>query len=725
MRVFVLFDNERHCLDVHSGQTVGEMKQILRRKFDLDTVQNEDDENDLVMVIRFAGGALLDDWIYSDLNIPSGVTLKCELVENVKSYLNVFCVYSGETLKFTDHFSVYETKISELRTMITDKTGLHVSVFRLVTPEDRVEMFDCNYLKDYNVGFGDTVRLETWDGWANFLKAATRGHLTPTLKHMVSLNDDPLVAKYQLRVCLFIAAHYGYHQLAALLMKSGARSDEPVGEHPVREWCNKDIHVDHLKTPVHQAAQRGNLNCLRQFIHHNYACILVRDGNSLTPCNIARRFKQTECFKLLIAEQFRSRSMDGLTITLYAKIKKWSERAKDRALIFHKHNPSPLLLAMEKRTYRRAAVGQKVYVDGYGKRLQTSASKIEFSLVKSDAKPKKSLVAEAGELDINSKTHRLIKASHSNNEIHHDNQLFLKEKPEFEDYEGFSDSSGERLSQNSSKMQIMSRNSSDLLPAVNEPNGCHGKTSKQETAEYQHNKITKLPKHNRSQYNSYRWKEPTKNDNKLIDNSNILSEARSSIKTTVLNGSGSCFLQNNKSNGDLTDIDKKDNIDTDNNRFFVTETILDMKEKPSKTPNSWLSEDIKSDENNKRPKMPPINSLRAIHSPESLTQHHHYKQFKSKDSSEKRKSEDNIGRKTDVLSPRGGVRKRTMSEDPALHSTAIYRHVTGLDIRESARASLEVATTFNKMSWLQQVQLAIDLNKNTFKRSVFPSKTTK
>lgn len=727
MRVFVLFNGERHCLDVQSGQTVGEMKQMLRRKFDLDTVQNEDKENDLVMIIRFAGGSLLDDWIYSDLNIASGVTLKCELVENVKSYLNVYCVYSGETLKFTEMFPVFDTKVSDLRSMIMDKTGLHVSVFRLVTQHDEVEMFDCHYLKDYNINIGDTLRLETWDGWANFLKAATRGHLTPTLKYMVSLNEDPLVAKYQLRVALFIAAHYGYHQLAALLLKSGARSDEPVGEHPIREWCNRDIHFDHLKTPVHQAAQNGSLVCLRQFVHHNYACILVKDGNGLTPCNIARRFKQTECFKLLIAEQFRSRSMDGLTITLYAKIKKWSERAKDRALVFHKHNPSPLLLAMEKRTYRKAAVGQKVYVDGYGKRLQTSASKIEFSLVQSDARKKSS---QTGESEINSKAYKPITGSQLNTESRNENLLFLKEKSAFEDFEGPSESSDERNAQNRSKTQLTSRNSTESLPAVSESR-CHGAISKQETMENNQLHIINLKQKNkqkRIKHNSYRWKDSTENDEKSTEKNPSPTEHRLSIKTPVLNGSASHIHNNNNENYNPRlpepDQPRKDAVDVE--RVFVTETLLDIKDKPTiKTTNSWIPDREEGSRNESQtPRMPPIHPIRAVQSPESLNIQHNYKKLISRDNSDKRRSEDNVVRKSEGLK-RGSVRKRTMSEDPALHSTALYRHVTGLGIRESARASLEVATTFNKMSWLQQVQLAIDLNKNTFKRSIFPSKTAK
>ncbi|EDO35529.1 predicted protein, partial [Nematostella vectensis] len=185
MRVVILFHGFRHCLDVSPTQTVADMKQLLRKKFDLDTVQNEETENDIFLSLNYAGGVLEDDWIFADIGIPPGVTLRCELIQNTKSYLNVHCAYSGEIVKFTEPMSLFDTTVGDLKTMVTNKTGLHVSVFRLVIPEGK-EMFDCNLLKDYNISTGDTIRLETWNGWADFLKAATKGQLTPTLKHMLS-----------------------------------------------------------------------------------------------------------------------------------------------------------------------------------------------------------------------------------------------------------------------------------------------------------------------------------------------------------------------------------------------------------------------------------------------------------------------------------------------------------------------------------------------------------
>lgn len=728
MRVFILFKEERYCIDVEHRQTVGEIKQVLRRKFDLDAVQNEENENDMQMSLQFAGGSLEDDWIFTDLSIPSGVTLRCELVENVKSYLNVFVVYSGDMVKFTDPFSVWETRVSELRTMIMDKTGLHVSVFRLISPEGK-EMFDCNILNDYNISVGDVIRLETWDGWASFLKAATKGHLTPTLKHMISMGDDPLTAKYQLRVALFIAAHFGYPQLIAVLMKSGARSDEPVGEHPIREWCNGDVHVDHLKTPVHEAAQQGHLNCLRQFIHHNYACILAKDGNGLTPCNIARRYKQTECFKLLIAEQFRSRSIEGLTITLYAKIKKWSERARDRAVVFHKHNPSPLLLAMEKRSYRKAAVGQKVYVDGFGRRLQTSASKLELSLVHNDYKK---VLVEAGAMETNTKTLKAIKSPNVQADDLLNGKSVVREENEKKCNELHDRVVTDHMKHSK---QLSTRNAVETLPAVCE-SCCHGKIVKQDSVRETslNTKKKKKPK----QYESYRWKESNlesletvNNEEKLDENLVLLTETSPNprrLSMPVINGNTNRLQCDSNSNYKRLSADeimeKRNDNNVEKERVFVTETSLDFIERSSLNRDAWLSEAEKAKQNvNDRvqytEKMPPIKQ-NGIQYSEFLQQ---YKKSKAtKDQPEKAKSDDGNSTNTNSFDffpkANGVVRKRTKSEDPTAQSTAIYRHVTGLDIRESARASLEVAATFHKMSWLQQVQLAIDLNKNTFKRHI-------
>jgi len=54
----------------------------------------------------------------------------------------------------------------------------------------------------------------------------------------------------------------------------GVRSDEAVGEHPVRSWTTADSrHVDSFKTPIHEAAESGQLDILRCFVHQVFAVL--------------------------------------------------------------------------------------------------------------------------------------------------------------------------------------------------------------------------------------------------------------------------------------------------------------------------------------------------------------------------------------------------------------------------------------------------------------------
>ena len=53
------------------------------------------------------------------------------------------------------------------------------------------------------------------------------------------------------------------------LQRSGAvRCDDAVGMHPSRAWISPGSrHVDTFKTPVHEAAEAGQLAVLRYFVH--------------------------------------------------------------------------------------------------------------------------------------------------------------------------------------------------------------------------------------------------------------------------------------------------------------------------------------------------------------------------------------------------------------------------------------------------------------------------
>lgn len=725
MRVFVLFDGTRYLLDVEVGQTVSDIKSILRKKLDLDTVQNEDGENDMLMAINYAGSNMEDDWIFTDISIPPGATLRCELQENVKTYLNVICSHSNETLRFTEWFDVWETTVGTLKTMITEKTGLHVSVFRLVSAEGK-EMYDCHPLKKYSIDYGDTVRLETWNGWSAFLQSATLGQLTPTMKHMVSIHDDPLVFKYQLRVALFIAAHFNYTQLAAQLIKSGARCDEPVGEHPVREWCNKEaVHPDHLKTPAHEAAQHGSLNCLQKFIHHNYACILAKDGNGLTPCNIARRYKKTECFKLLIAEQFRSRSTSGLTLGIYWRVRKWCERARDRAIVFHKHSPNPLLLAMENRTYRNAVVGQKVQIDGFGENMQAGTSKLQLSLALKSVKnkpPTGAALTSAQE----DKYGNLVTGS---GEIQGLNKN--GEKDDKADSGNCSSESNEEANNDKSTC------TNCLLPSVSKQR-YHGEISKLETTMRDKLQIKNANREQRSaftnQYKAYRWKEPSdKGEEEILcfcqshKEKQTSGESRKELRESMpLISTNTSLVGVNKSDKNI-DIQISDDFQSSNKRdFFVTQEVAVSSERRGNKPENTKREETNNAENKTTDKIPPIKP-RGDDSSVNHLRTDDYVKTKSK-SAKSSKSDGALVYKqrrrtrslytTKRLHSANQRRRAASSEDLSLQSTRLYSSVTGQDMHEAAKESMGVAMTFRKKRWLQQVHMAIELNNNTFNRQL-------
>ena len=724
MRVFVLFDGTRYLIDVEVGQTVSDIKSILRKKLDLDTVQNEDGENDMLMAINYAGSNMEDDWVFTDIAIPPGATLRCELQENVKTYLNVICSHSNETLRFTEWFDVWETRTGILKTMITEKTGLHVSVFRLVSAEGR-EMYDCHPLKKYSIDYGDTVRLETWNGWSAFLQSAVLGQLTPTMKHMVSIHDDPLVFKYQLRVALFVAAHYNYTQLAAQLIKSGARCDEPVGEHPVREWCNKEaVHPDHFKTPVHEAAQHGSLNCLQKFIHHNYACILAKDGNGLTPCNIARRYNKTECFKLLIAEQFRSRGTSGLTLGIYWRVRKWCERARDRAIVFHKHSPNPLLLAMENRTYRNAVVGQKVQIDGFGENMQAGTSKLQFSLALKSGKNKPPTGAALTSVQTD-------KYGNSTGSGEFQGLIKIDEKNDKADSGNSSSESNEEANNDRSTC------GNCLLPSVSKQR-YHGEISKLETSMREKLQIKNANREQRSaftnQYKAYRWKEPSdKDDHEILcfcqshKEKQASAESRKELRESMpLITTNTSLVGVNKSDINI-DIQIADDFESSNKRdFFVTQDVAVSPERRGKKRENAKREETNESENKTSDKVPPIKPRG-----EDLSVNHlrtdDYVQTKSK-SAKSSKSDGALVYKQRRRTRSLNTTKRLHSanqhpraasfEDLSLQSTRLYSSVTGQDMHEAAKESMGVAMTFRKKRWLQQVHMAIELNNNTFNREL-------
>ena len=70
-------------------------------------------------------------------------------------------------------------------------------------------------------------------------------------------------AYYQMKVALYIAAHFGHIDLARAMLRQGVKATDRVGYPPRLMWCSDDGHVDSKKAAVHEAVEMGQLDVLR------------------------------------------------------------------------------------------------------------------------------------------------------------------------------------------------------------------------------------------------------------------------------------------------------------------------------------------------------------------------------------------------------------------------------------------------------------------------------
>lgn len=312
-------------------------------------------------MLAYAGSDLSDAWIFTDLGIVPGSTVKVCMKEEVKPVLFVKCSHSGEVIEIMDDYFVEKLLVDDLRTMVSKKSGLPVSIFRLVSREN-LELFDRHALFDYAIECGDTVYMESWDGWTELINYSILG-LTPSVMPLIV--SDEIQSRFQLKVAMYISSHYGCVDLARTCIKSGIRPDEPIGEHPSRQWCKEQSHIETLRSSVHEAAEFGQLGVLRLFVNTDITCSMARDGHNLTPLNLSLRNRQRPCASFLLTKQWvrvpvtRSQSM---TLQTFRRIKLWCERCKEKAFMKFGPNKSSL----KRRSFNTGPlVSHGVIVDGF------------------------------------------------------------------------------------------------------------------------------------------------------------------------------------------------------------------------------------------------------------------------------------------------------------------------------------------------------------------------
>ncbi|CAI9545246.1 unnamed protein product, partial [Staurois parvus] len=234
----------------------------------------DDKQGRRYLELTYAGGVLRDEWVLADAGVTLCSTIKCIVKEEEKPTLYVFNAVTQEKVPIMGKVHLLNERVSQLKSLVSMKCGFPVSVFCLRTLEGK-EMYDCNTLSDYKLEIGGVLRLDVWDGWKELLEACVLGHKQNVQRY---LSKNETILRYQQRVALYIAAHFGHLKMAAWLQKKGVRADEAIGVHPYREWCCETDHADIGKCAIHAAAEAGQLLLIKAFVARNVCVFRMSDS---------------------------------------------------------------------------------------------------------------------------------------------------------------------------------------------------------------------------------------------------------------------------------------------------------------------------------------------------------------------------------------------------------------------------------------------------------------
>ncbi|KAB5559224.1 hypothetical protein PHYPO_G00026530 [Pangasianodon hypophthalmus] len=351
MRIFIAFEGSRESFDIAPNESVVAIKQMVKDCF---SVQLYDDKQvQRFLELRFAGAVLQDDWCLADVGISSGSTICCQLKEVSKAVLHVFSAVTKKTLPIMGTACLLDSSVSKLRSLVSLLLGLPVSAFTLST-HSGAELYDCNLLSYYAVEAGDTLCLDTWDGWTEFLRDSLEGHKNKVQCHF---SEDKPILRFQKHLALYVAAAHGHLEMASWLLDNGVQAHEPVGVHPSRVWCYETDHPEALKCPVHAAVEAGQLHILKMFLSRNILNLACRDPSNRNLLQIAIYHQRKKCVSHLVSKLYTMVTFRGFTLStwIYVQIKIWIIKAKRGLKTSVPANRGPF----------RSRVGDTLLIDGF------------------------------------------------------------------------------------------------------------------------------------------------------------------------------------------------------------------------------------------------------------------------------------------------------------------------------------------------------------------------
>ncbi|XP_076007341.1 protein ANKUB1-like [Genypterus blacodes] len=362
MRVFICFEGSLELFDLPPDQTVGAIKQMVKEYFHVQL--SDDNQVRHYLELSCAGASLQDSWALCDVGITAGSAIRCLIKTERKPVISVFNAVTGETIPIMGSVFLLRMSVSRLKTIVSVQSGLPISAFRLSTSSG-VQLYDCNRLHDYDIKVGTILRLDTWDGWVEFLQGCFSGHKLTVQSHLL---EEKSVMRFQLRVALYITAFAGHLDLAGWLLERGVRTVEPVGVHPYRQWCHQSAHQDTRKCPIHVAAENNQLLILKLFVAKNLSSLACRDPGGRDPLKIAIQHGHRDCVTYLANKLCAVISLPNISLPMriYLQIKHWAGLGQSKAATQRCYFSSAPL---------KDCVGDTMLVDGFTKPKMSSKSR--------------------------------------------------------------------------------------------------------------------------------------------------------------------------------------------------------------------------------------------------------------------------------------------------------------------------------------------------------------
>lgn len=162
-----------------------------------------------------------------------------------------------------------------------------------------------------------------------------------------------------------MAAFFGHLQVSTWLLKKGVKPTETIGVHPYREWCQEDDHSNNMKSPVHAAAEAGQLMILKVFVNYSALSLECQNSAGQTPLQLCIQHRHKDCVLYLVTKLWSVVSYPtfSLPMKIYIKLKLWLLKSQNNIYSTKKCNPAAVF---------RTRVGDVVFVDGFTKTEMTS-----------------------------------------------------------------------------------------------------------------------------------------------------------------------------------------------------------------------------------------------------------------------------------------------------------------------------------------------------------------